>query len=372
MSFSTEAQDSTALPHKFTVNGYLKSLQTINFNKDFSDLVSNNILHNRINLNWEPSHKISCIVEFRNRMFWGEEVKITPGFAGLLKNENEKLNLQKVWINQKSLVMISNIERMYTEFKVNEFNVRIGRQRINWGMNTTWNPNDIFNSYNFLDFDYEERSGVDGGKIGYTFNDTFNTELAYAKTGPDNGDITALKYNLNKWNYDFQLITGWYNHHVTLGTGWAGSIKDAGFKGEFQYYFTDKDSTDHFNLSLEGDYMLKKGWYLNLGLLLNSKGLNQPINNWNAANLKISPENLMPSKLNFILTMAKELNPLLTSNVSFLYAPGTNQFIIYPSFQYNLATNLDVDLIWQSYFTELNSGFEAINHQCFLRLNLSY
>ena len=29
--------------------------------------------------------------------------------------------------------------------------LRVGRQRINWGINTTWNPNDIFNSYNIYD-----------------------------------------------------------------------------------------------------------------------------------------------------------------------------------------------------------------------------
>ncbi len=34
-----------------------------------------------------------------------------------------------------------------------------------------------------------------------------------------------------------QLITGWYNEHLTLGAGWAGNIKDAGFKGEVQYFF---------------------------------------------------------------------------------------------------------------------------------------
>ena len=29
-------------------------------------------------------------------------------------------------------------------------------------------------------------------------------------------------------NYDVQLFTGWYNEHLTLGSGWAG------FKGEKQ------------------------------------------------------------------------------------------------------------------------------------------
>jgi len=305
-------------------------------------------------------------------LFWGEEVKQTPGFASLLRNENEKLNMQKAWIKNKSLVLHTNVERLYFDYQDDELNVRIGRQRINWGITTIWNPNDIFNTYNFLDFDYEERPGVDGGKFQYVFNSSFNTELAYAHTGKKDGSVVALKYSLNKWNYDMQLITGWYNEHPTLGAGWAGYIEDAGFKGEVQYFFGNKDSTDHLNLSLEGDYMFKKGWYVNAGLLFNNNGLYKPVDNWSTINLKLSPENLMPTKWNFILTTAKEITPLLSVNMSVLYAPGTNLLILFPSFQYNMATNLDVNLVWQSFFAEINKNFEAVNHRCFLRLKWSF
>ena len=58
------------------------------------------------------------------------------------------------------------------DYRDNKINFRIGRQRINWGTTTIWNPNDIFNAYNFLDFDYEERPGMDGGKFQYIFNNS--------------------------------------------------------------------------------------------------------------------------------------------------------------------------------------------------------
>lgn len=370
--FTVLGQDSSALPQKFEVNGYVKNMQTLRFDKDFSTLTSGNLIHNRINFKWKPSGKFTHVVEFRNRYFWGEDVKLTPNFASLLKNENEKINLQKVWINQPSMVLLSNVERLYSDYKTDKFNLRLGRQRINWGVTTTWNPNDIFNSYNFLDFDYEERSGVDAGKLSYIFNNGLQTELAYAKTGQENGNVLAIKSGINKWNYDFQLITGWYKNHATVGAGWAGAIKEAGFKGEIQYYFKNKDSTSHLNLSLEGDYLFKKGWYLNVGFLFNSKGINKPLTNFNDLNLTISPENLMPTQWNIIITTVKEINPLFSVNMSVLYAPGTNLLLLYPSFQYNLATNLDVNLIGQSFFTQLNHRFEAVNHQCFLRLKLSY
>ncbi|MCC8426492.1 DUF1302 family protein [Mucilaginibacter sp. UR6-11] len=371
-AIAANAQDSTATSKKLTINGYVKNLQTLTFDKDFSDLISGNTIHNRINVKWLPTARLTADAEFRTRLIWGDEVKQTPGFVSLLRNQNEAINMQKIWIENKSLVLLTNVERLYVDYGNDQLNIRVGRQRINWGMATTWNPNDIFNSYNFLDFDYEERPGVDGGRARYLFSSSFNTEIAYANTGKKNGNVAALKYALNKWGYDLQLITGWYYKNPTIGAGWAGSIKDAGFKGEVQYFLPGRDSTNHLNLTLQGDYMFKNGWYVNLGLLFNNRGLNKSLNNWGNLNLGLSPENLMPTKWNIIATTTKELTPLLSANLSILYAPGTNLLILYPSFRYNLATNLDADLVWQSFFAEQAHVFEAVSHICFLRLKWNF
>ncbi|HJS56045.1 MAG TPA: hypothetical protein VJ765_15950, partial [Chitinophagaceae bacterium] len=264
---STFSQDSSKASKKITLNGYFKDMQTLTFDKNFKDLVSGNLFHNRINFKWKPSKKITVATEFRNRLFWGEEVKQTPDFSSQLKNENEKINLQIIWIDNGSVVLHTNTERLYFDYRDDKINFRIGRQRINWGTATTWNPNDIFNAYNFLDFDYEERPGMDGGKFRYAFNTSSNMEFAWTYSGEKNKSIGAVKYSFNKWNYDMQFIGGWYNEHLTLGSGWAGYIKDAGFKGELQYFMRNKDSAGHLNLSLESDYMFKKGWYMGLGFL---------------------------------------------------------------------------------------------------------
>lgn len=372
LASSCNAQDSAAPPPVFAINGYIKSLQTLHFNKNFKDLVSGNLVHNRINIKWNPAAGITAAVELRNRLFWGEEVKTTPGFANLLKNENEKVNLQKVWLQNPSLVLHTNTERLYAVYRNNNFNIRLGRQRINWGLTTTWNPNDIFNTYNFLDFDYEERPGSDGLKAQYILTDLFNIEMAYAHTGKKNENVAALKYNLNKWGYDMQIITGWFKEHITLGAGWAGSIKNAGFKGEVQYYFKDRDSANHFNLSIEADNMFKKGWYINSSILYNHRGLYQPVSNWQNIDLKFSPENLMPTKWNLLITTTKEFTPLLTASIGMLYAAGTDLVIILPSAQYNAATNLDVSFTGQSFFARLNKNFTAVNHRFFLRIKKSF
>ena len=49
-------------------------------------------------------------------------------------------------------------------------------------------------------------------------------------------------------------------------------------------------------------------------------------------------------------TVGKELTPLLSANNALVFAPEVNIWIVLPGFQYNIAENLDVDLVWQSFF----------------------
>ncbi|MFN8690052.1 MAG: hypothetical protein ACK5XL_08630, partial [Cyclobacteriaceae bacterium] len=130
-------------------------------NNDFSQLITGNLIHNRLNFRFKPVKGFTAAMEMRNRFFWGEEVKLTPDFPAGLKYSSEWADLSVAWVETESMVLYTNIDRLWMEYASDVWNVRIGRQRINWGITTTWNPNDLFNTYNFLDFDYEERPSAD-------------------------------------------------------------------------------------------------------------------------------------------------------------------------------------------------------------------
>ena len=66
-------------------------------------------------------------------------------------------------------------------------------------MNLAWNPNDIFNTYNLLDFDYEERPGSDAIRIQYYLGDFSKIEVAAKKGSSKDDHIVAAMYKFNKW-----------------------------------------------------------------------------------------------------------------------------------------------------------------------------
>lgn len=319
-----------------------------------------------------PSSRFTAAAEFRTRLFWGEEVRLTPNFSTGLRNRNEAANMQFIWFQTESAVMHTTVDRLWMEYRAPKWETRLGRQRINWGIATLWNPNDIFNTYNFLDFDYEERPGRDAAKVIFHLSDFSNLEFAGAAAEASYKSVASVRYTTNQWNYDFQFTGGLYHEVFTAGAGWSGSIGDAGFKGEAQYFAAHQDTAAQVNVAVEWDYMFAKGWYADAGFLLNSAGLNSPIDTWGLYSFQLSPRNLMPTKYNAVITVMKEFSPLFRATLTTIYSPGTNLVIVLPSLRYSLGANMDVDVFWQGFYAEQQKKVQPVVYRGFIRFKWSF
>ena len=361
-------QDSTK-PSPFIFKGYLKEMGQFILPNDPIPFQYTNLVHNRLNLKYKPEGSFSAAVEIRNRYFLGDAVENDPNFTKNLMNPQDLVNMNVVWYQSNSAVLHTNVERLWAEYKLRKLTVRAGRQRINWGMANIWNPNDIFNSYNVLDFDYEERAGADAVKMQYQINDLSGVEAAIAN-GPYGSATVAAKYSLNRDEYDWQVLAGTYARRFTAGLGWSGNLGKAGFKGETQMYY--KRDSFVVNVSAEVDYITEKGWYFNAGFLYNQQGIYSDIDDWNDFKFSNTPDNLMPTRWNILAGSSKAFTPLFTGNLMVIYAPGTNMLILFPSMSYNLMTNLDLDVFWQSFFAQTGHGFNGIVHSGYLRVKWSF
>lgn len=360
------------LKNKLQVKGYVKDLQSLNFQEDLTNPITGNLIHHRLNVRWHPVKKITAAVEVRNRFFWGEEVAQVPDFSRQLINSHEAVDLTWNLLREERMILNTTIDRLWVAYEQKRWNLRIGRQRINWGIGTTWNPNDLFNTFNFLDFDYEERPGIDGIKFQYLTGEMDYVETAVSFTKNTDDIVAAVRYFKNVANYDLQFLAGLYYKQPTMGIGWSGSIRETGFKGELQY-FLRKNKTDHqLNASIEADHVFSKGWYLNAGVFLNSAGTTTSGEMLQVTNFQFSPRNLMPTRWNSSITVSKELSPLVGVNTTIVYSPDTNLTMLLPSITYSATDNLDISFVWQSFFIDQQSSFDDLSHRCFLRLKWSY
>lgn len=358
---------------KLFLSGYVKNLHEFTFIDKLDQLQWTNFLHNRLNFKYIPSDKITVRLEFRNRLFYGDNVKNLFGFSEFISQDYGVVDLSWNVIDDGSLLFNTTIDRALINYTKGDWDITLGRQRVNWGMNLAWNPNDIFNTYNLLDFDYEERPGSDAIRIQYYLGDFNKIEVAAKKGRRKDDHIVAAMYKFNTGSYDIQLITGVYQKDWVVGAGWAGNLKNAGFKGEVTYFVPYENyfnSENVLSASVSVDYGFKKGLYINSSILYNSTD-NEALNTLGTlVYTNLSAKNLMPFEFSGFLQLAKEFTPIFKGTFSTIYSPTNHSVIIMPSLGYSIATNWELDFTGQSFFQF--EDYITLGNSLFLRLRLSF
>lgn len=359
---------------KWWIRGYVKNLTTASFSDDSTTF--DNLIHNRLNFKWFPNDQINVKIELRNRLFWGETVKYVPNYGNFVDVNNDYLDLS-VMSGSGSTLFHSMIDRAYIEWYKGDWEVRFGRQRINWGVNLVWNPNDLFNAYSFFDFDYEERPGSDAIRVKKYTGVASSIELASNFSEDFDQVVMAGMWKWNKWNYDFQLLAGKAQEDLAFGLGWAGNLNKAGWKGEVTYFkpYTDK-SNEMLLLSAAVDYSFESSFYIN-GSVLYSSGapttpsITEDINLFTTE--RLTAKSLSPFRYATFLQMSYNFHPLITGGLATIYYPSSrNALFLNPSATISLKQNLDLDLISQLYYDEFFGEYKAQARLLFVRLKWSF
>ncbi len=374
-SYSLFAQDEKK-EKNYDISGYVKDLGIVMFGKINDDWLINGTIQNRINFKWYISDNFTSNVKIRNRFIYGEFVKNIPDYDKLINVENGFIDLSDNLINEKSFLLNSAIDRIWLDFTKGNLQIRAGRQRINWAQNFVWNPNDIFNTYSFFDFDYEEKPGSDAVRIQYYTSTTSSVEFA-VKENKNNNITGAALYKFNKWSYDFQFIGGILDDSdFVAATGWSGHIKDAAFRGEISYLHPKKnfdDTSGVFIASVSADYTFKNSLFIQFEALYNQNADNIDINSFDEFYyMPLSVKNISFTKYSLFGQISYPVTPLLKIAISGMYYPLIHGFFIGPSIEYSLKTNLDLSLTSQNFKGEMAKGINETLSLFFIRIKWSF
>ena len=371
-------------PRNWSFNGYVKNMQTLLFFNDaFPDFkqgalvdtfLQDNLIHHRLNFRWQVKDELRLYADLRTRVFYGDLVRATPDYGAAIDDvNNDYFDLSTVLLDEEAWVVHTMIDRLYLEYFKGDWEVRLGRQRINWGISTVWNPNDIFNAFAFTDFDYEERPGSDALRVKYYTGFASSLELAVqAFDRWDEATIAGL-WKFNKGTYDFQVLAGYTQQDLALGGGWAGNLDDAGLKGEFTYFLPLNDSRqESFAATVGVDYSFSNSLYLNTGYLYNSRGsTNASVAN--LFNFELSARNLYPYRHGIFAQVSYPFTPLLNGGAAFIYSPvEVHALFVNPTLTLSVADNWGLDLVGQLIFDKEEKGYTSPIQAFFLRLKFSY
>ncbi len=336
------------------LNGYISSMNSVILIDSLKDYwITDYMLHNRLNFTWRPVNSFTFNAELRNRIVYGDMIKnsLDDNYSKEMSKDKGILDASFNIAEGKSYIFNIAIDRFWLKYTNKKLEITIGRQRINWGQTLVWNPNDIFNTYSFFDFDYPERPGSDAIRIQYYPGITSVAEMAIK--ADSSGEITASGlYRFNTYGYDIQLLAGILNSEdVTLGLGWSGNIFSVAFRGEAGYFHPYRQFTDTsglFLISLGFDYSFSNSLFLQIEALYRQLPKGSGIHNFLAFySSPMSVKNLSFTEYNFFIQMSYPFNPLLNGSLAAMYFPKINGYYAGPSITYSLADNLDFSLYLQ-------------------------
>lgn len=335
-----------------------------------------NQIHNRLNFKWYANSKLTLALEARNRVFFGQMVREFPGYGDYVDTDNGYIDLQTVLITQNSWFLHTMLDRAWIDYTSGKWQVRAGRQRINWETNLVWNPNDVFNTFSYFDFDYEERPGTDGLRIQYYSSVTSSAELVYKLGRNSNETAIAGMYRFLKSSYDIQFLGGWVGKDYVFGGGWSGDIKGAGFRGEATWFKPrDKNDSNNFEslvASVSADYTFTNSLYLHFATLYNSHGTTGDAGGRSFFAPDISAKMLSYGKYQLFAQTSFPFTPLLTADLSAMLNPCDGSSFIGPSLAYSIGDNWEVMLNGQLFFGKDGTEYGDYGQAIFGRIKWAF
>ena len=246
--------------------GYVKYLGT--YQPD-SAQGPDHLIHHRVNFEYRFNSELQFNAGLRNRFFAGASAAL-PGFADVMAVDDGYWNLSSVWHERSRRAGVSALDRLYLKGERGQWQARLGRMRVNWGMNTIFNPVDYFNAYSVYDFDYEERPGSDGIEFTRQLGFASQVDVVYSPHQSADQARYAVRYLNNARGWDWQAILGKSGLDQVVGAAFAGDVKGAGFRAEFSWF---EPTTDFFLgqprdatgvVSIEADYSFasRRNWML--------------------------------------------------------------------------------------------------------------
>lgn len=349
LSFTLQANAQFRIPH-LTASGYIKELGLLQIDNPFQTFHYDNQVYNRINLQWKPNSSFQVNGAMRNRLFNGYTVQHTPGYAKIISQDLGLADLSWNWIDTKQTILNTSIDRLYATWYSGNWEVDVGRQRINWGKTYVWNPNDLFNTYSYLDFDYEEKPGSDAIRIQYFSGFASGYEFAFK---PDRHSIRqsvgAFLMRFHKGLYDFQALAGYYHDQMVVGGGWAGSIGQAGFKGEFSIYhplYSNPSKNIYMLLSTSGDYAFSNGLYISGEFLYNGNTPSR-LNPQSLFGETLQANNLFITRTAGFAQATWQVTPLINAGAAIIEGLSNRLTIFVPQVTYSVSENIDFLLLAQ-------------------------
>ncbi|NKB86719.1 MAG: hypothetical protein GKS06_00660 [Acidobacteria bacterium] len=316
----------------------------------------------RVDLRWYPSSNWEGYAAARYLSTYGGVVESVPGYGDLVTTDPGWLDLTFPVADGGDHVVYLNFDRFSIRHTNGNLEVQAGRQRVNWGVNYVWNPNDIFNASSFFDITYIEKPGSDALRARYYTGSTSSAEAA-VKVDYDDRVTAAGMYRANIAGYDIQAFAGSVQDTFAAGLGWSGQIAGAGFNGEMTYYAEGGSgiaNEEQFVAAAGGNYTFPNSLMITTEFIYNSLGTTEPVGGSPVLGALFADARLLTrARWNVMGSLGYQASPLTRLGLASVYNPDDQSAYLSPQVDYSMSNNLTLSVAGQVLFGDPQTQFSS-------------
>jgi len=215
---------------------------------------------------------------------WDALLEIEYEMSGLIQSTDQPLLVESNDIGRQVFdlrwtiaesdhyAVIHFIDRLVYRQRLPVGELAIGRQRISWGTGRIWNPTDLFNPINPVNFAKIEKDGADAVSAKFFLGSLSDIQAVWnpAEHAPSN---YGIRFRSHVETFDFSLLGGYFDNAPVAGFDLAGDLGESGVRAEFLYSgLFASDVEQYAKLILGADHQFTSELYALLEYHFNGSG----------------------------------------------------------------------------------------------------
>jgi hypothetical protein len=338
-----------------TWGGYVKSLTTLTASDD--DRRWDGLLRLRVKAEAAYRDFLTLTIHYEIASLFGQSLSNRAFRRAALRDPDTFANLSWGIGDSSDYLVTHTLDRAYLTIKARSLTLMVGRQRIAWGSARFVSPLDLFNPFDPVAIDREEKTGTDALVAGISLGQFTGMSLVFAPTLPMDEASYAARFYTNFIDYDFSLVVGRFSNREVYGMDFSGQVGDVAIWGEAALYMDDAraiyavaDPSSPFGFSLResrreyvravvgAQYVFPNTLSLVVEYYYNGKGERQK-ENYNLEAALTGAEPALAQNYLFS-TVGYEFTPLCTGTFLAAYNIDDRSVLLAPSVDYSITEDL--------------------------------
>lgn len=351
------------------LKGYYKNLNLFSNRSTNNDFFLADL--NRVRTEWDARFFkiLSAKVIWDNELIGGNYVNTEEFASRQAQRDAPYLNMDYELVRKNDFFYGQNFYRAYLQFDPGFFTLKVGRQKIDWGVMRLFSPVDLFTRIPIFDVEKEERVGTTAGNLTVPIGSKTRINPVYAFDSRWDRSRLGARLTQTVGHFDLSASGGRFLRDTVIGFDISGDVKKAGVRGELSY---DRAAVgrNFVQFSAGIDYGFENTFYFALEYFFNGQGTN------NILALPVFPPTANPIQTvhkNFIgLQTRYEISPLWLTSMTTVVDVNGGSLFVNPETKYSVLSWLDLTGGVQIPVGKVAGEFTAIPNVYYLQTQLFF